>query len=61
MENMAYDDKYTLNTQSGTQWDGFRHVRPDFSLIYSVRVLSLHRSLIWLPLPSTTTPMAKIS
>ncbi|KAL8801457.1 MAG: hypothetical protein Q9182_004423 [Xanthomendoza sp. 2 TL-2023] len=22
----AYDDLYTLNTQSGTQWDGFRHV-----------------------------------
>ena len=22
---MAYDDIYTLNTQSGTQWDGFRH------------------------------------
>ena len=24
----AYDDVYTLNTQSGTQWDGFRHVKP---------------------------------
>ncbi|KAI4118347.1 MAG: hypothetical protein LQ338_007424, partial [Usnochroma carphineum] len=24
---MAFDDLYTLNTQSGTQWDGFRHVR----------------------------------
>ena len=23
--NHAYDDVYTLNTQSGTQWDGFRH------------------------------------
>ncbi|RDW58048.1 hypothetical protein BP6252_13459 [Coleophoma cylindrospora] len=23
---LAYDDKYTLNTQSGTQWDGFRHI-----------------------------------
>jgi hypothetical protein len=23
---IAYDDIYTLNTQSGTQWDGFRHV-----------------------------------
>ncbi|KAF2156210.1 hypothetical protein K461DRAFT_291151 [Myriangium duriaei CBS 260.36] len=22
---IAYDDLYTLNTQSGTQWDGFRH------------------------------------
>ena len=22
---MAYDDTYKLNTQSGTQWDGFRH------------------------------------
>ena len=25
-ENVAYDDLWTLNTQSGTQWDGFRHV-----------------------------------
>ena len=25
-EGIAYDDEYTLNTQSGTQWDGFRHV-----------------------------------
>ncbi|PGH02179.1 hypothetical protein AJ80_08902 [Polytolypa hystricis UAMH7299] len=24
-ENIAYDDTYHLNTQSGTQWDGFRH------------------------------------
>ncbi|PQE04943.1 cyclase protein [Rutstroemia sp. NJR-2017a BBW] len=24
--DMAFDDKYTLNTQSGTQWDGFRHM-----------------------------------
>ncbi|KAI9729221.1 MAG: hypothetical protein M1834_007013 [Cirrosporium novae-zelandiae] len=24
-ENIAYDDLYQLNTQSGTQWDGFRH------------------------------------
>lgn len=24
---VAYDDTYALNTQSGTQWDGFRHVR----------------------------------
>lgn len=23
---IAYDDNYQLNTQSGTQWDGFRHV-----------------------------------
>ncbi|RJE22987.1 hypothetical protein PHISCL_04678 [Aspergillus sclerotialis] len=22
---IAYDDSYSLNTQSGTQWDGFRH------------------------------------
>ncbi|RFU28540.1 hypothetical protein B7463_g7806, partial [Scytalidium lignicola] len=22
----AYDDEYDLNTQSGTQWDGFRHI-----------------------------------
>lgn len=25
-EGVAYDDEYQLNTQSGTQWDGFRHV-----------------------------------
>lgn len=25
-EGLAYDDKYQLNTQSGTQWDGFRHI-----------------------------------
>lgn len=25
-KDIAYDDTYTLNTQSGTQWDGFRHV-----------------------------------
>jgi hypothetical protein len=24
-EGIAYDDVYHLNTQSGTQWDGFRH------------------------------------
>lgn len=24
-EGLAYDDLYHLNTQSGTQWDGFRH------------------------------------
>ncbi|KAI9836237.1 MAG: hypothetical protein M1819_001574 [Sarea resinae] len=27
----AYDDLYELNTQSGTQWDGFRHVGLSFS------------------------------
>lgn len=26
IEGIAYDDTYTMNTQSGTQWDGFRHV-----------------------------------
>ncbi|KAJ6145471.1 hypothetical protein N7470_009366 [Penicillium chermesinum] len=25
-EDVAFDDTYSLNTQSGTQWDGFRHV-----------------------------------
>ncbi|KAL1955775.1 hypothetical protein VTO42DRAFT_8095 [Malbranchea cinnamomea] len=25
VEGVAYDDTYELNTQSGTQWDGFRH------------------------------------
>ena len=28
VEGVAYDDTYSLNTQSGTQWDGFRHVSP---------------------------------
>lgn len=27
LPGVAYDDTYNLNTQSGTQWDGFRHVR----------------------------------
>lgn len=30
---LAYDDTYSLNTQSGTQWDGFRHVA-DFKTGY---------------------------
>ncbi|CAI7634210.1 unnamed protein product [Penicillium pancosmium] len=25
--DMGYDDTYTMNTQSGTQWDGFRHAK----------------------------------
>jgi len=25
LEDVAYDDLYNMNTQSGTQWDGFRH------------------------------------
>lgn len=25
LEGIVYDDVYNLNTQSGTQWDGFRH------------------------------------
>ncbi|KAE8154402.1 hypothetical protein BDV25DRAFT_147641 [Aspergillus avenaceus] len=25
IKDVAYDDTYTMNTQSGTQWDGFRH------------------------------------
>ncbi|OOG00850.1 hypothetical protein ASPCADRAFT_159203 [Aspergillus carbonarius ITEM 5010] len=25
IEDVVYDDTYFLNTQSGTQWDGFRH------------------------------------
>lgn len=24
--DMGYDDTYVMNTQSSTQWDGFRHV-----------------------------------
>lgn len=30
-ENIAYDDIYHLNTQSGTQWDGFRVSLPSNS------------------------------
>lgn len=26
VENLAHDDVYHMNTQSSTQWDGFRHV-----------------------------------
>lgn len=26
IDGIAYDDTYIMNTQSGTQWDGFRHV-----------------------------------
>ena len=33
----AFDDVYHLNTQSGTQWDGFRHVSRR-------RVLGVHHS-----------------
>ncbi|OQE07731.1 hypothetical protein PENVUL_c012G01811 [Penicillium vulpinum] len=25
LEGVVYDDTYSMNTQSGTQWDGFRH------------------------------------
>ncbi|MCJ1249650.1 hypothetical protein MMC30_006876 [Trapelia coarctata] len=25
VDRVAYDDLYSMNTQSGTQWDGFRH------------------------------------
>jgi hypothetical protein len=25
-ENVAYNGKYQLNTQSGTQWDEFKHI-----------------------------------
>lgn len=26
IDGIAYDDTYIMNPQSGTQWDGFRHV-----------------------------------
>lgn len=33
---LAYDDTYSLNTQSGTQWDGFRHVAdPETGYFYN--------------------------
>lgn len=36
VENFAYDDVYELNTQSGTQWDGFRHfVHPPSGMFYN--------------------------
>jgi hypothetical protein len=40
VENIAYDDLYTMNTQSGTQWDGFRHVRSEFLSKYRVFYLT---------------------
>jgi hypothetical protein len=48
-ENVAYDDLYTMNTQSGTQWDGFRHVSAAqhcISEMLSNVVISLHISLL---------------
>ncbi|RAH78275.1 hypothetical protein BO86DRAFT_345666 [Aspergillus japonicus CBS 114.51] len=36
VEDVVYDDTYTLNTQSGTQWDGFRHfAHLDTKLFYN--------------------------
>lgn len=36
VEGMAYDDIYHLNTQSGTQWDGLRHMcHPPSGLFYN--------------------------
>jgi hypothetical protein len=29
VNDFAYDDLYNMNTQSGSQWDGFRHVGTD--------------------------------
>ena len=31
----AYDDTYSLNTQSGTQWDGFRHAAHHSKTFYN--------------------------
>ena len=40
VEGVAYDDTYSLNTQSGTQWDGFRHVSsPILILTYFLKKL----------------------
>ena len=33
-EGYAYDDLYELNTQSGTQWDGFRHFAHQKSALF---------------------------
>lgn len=33
-EGKAYDDLYDMNTQSGTQWDGFRHVAHQSTSIF---------------------------
>lgn len=38
-EDISYDDCYSLNTQSGTQWDGFRHV--SFDTKHKLRARSL--------------------
>ena len=36
VEGSAYDDLYTLNTQSGTQWDGLRHfAHPPSGMFYN--------------------------
>jgi kynurenine formamidase len=34
-ENVAYDDTYFMNTQSGTQWDGFRHAAHASEVFYN--------------------------
>ena len=61
-ENIAFDDKYELNTQSGTQWDGFRHVGS--ALNSEDRVGNLMKAFSrlpgYLPKPSTTIPTMKI-
>jgi hypothetical protein len=61
-ENIAYDDLYHLNTQSGTQWDGFR-----VSLLYRVQYCDLlnwsNHSISHMSQRKhfTTTPKALIS
>lgn len=40
-EDIAFDDTYSLNTQSGTQWDGFRHVGAERPSIESISDLNL--------------------
>lgn len=51
---LAFDDLYTLNTQSGTQWDGFRHVfRTPLPMDWVAA--ERRRFPTWPPGPSTTT------
>ena len=64
-ENIAYDDLWSLNTQSGTQWDGFRHASHRRFALHSTRAvyqeLTLPSSHTYPVRLSTTILMVKIS
>ncbi|RAL11137.1 uncharacterized protein BO97DRAFT_444077 [Aspergillus homomorphus CBS 101889] len=61
VEDLVYDDTYSLNTQSGTQWDGFRHfAHLETKLFYNGTTsasIKPHPN----PNPSTTDPKHKCS